>query len=32
MFENLEYSKGEKISLKKHFNEKWLKDKIEANS
>lgn len=31
MSENLEYSKGEKISLKKHFNEKWLQDRIEED-
>lgn len=31
MSENLHYTKGEKISLKKHFNEKWLQDKIEED-
>jgi len=28
---NLQYIKGEIISLKKHFNEKWLQDKIEED-
>ena len=27
----LQYTKGEKISLKKHFNEKWLQDRIEED-
>ncbi len=31
MNDNLQYSKGEKISLKKHFNEKWLQDRIEED-
>lgn len=31
MNENLEYIKGEIISLKKYFNEKWLQDKIEED-
>lgn len=28
---SLKYIKGEKISLKKHFNEKWLQDRIEED-
>lgn len=32
MSNNLQYTKGEKISLKKHFNEKWLQDRIEEDS
>ncbi len=31
MSDNLQYTKGEKISLKKHFNEKWLQDRIEED-
>lgn len=31
MSDNLQYSKSEKISLKKHFNEKWLQDRIEED-
>lgn len=31
MSENLRYTKGEKISLKTHFNEKWLQDRIEED-
>lgn len=31
MSENLRYAKGEKISLKTHFNEKWLQDRIEED-
>jgi hypothetical protein len=32
MSENLKYIKAEKISLKKHFNEKWLQDRIEEDT
>src|SRR5437868_3714693 len=31
MSDSLQYSKSEKISLKKHFNEKWLQDRIEED-
>jgi hypothetical protein len=31
MSDILQYTKGEKISLKKHFNEKWLQDRIEED-
>ncbi len=31
MADTLHYSKSEKISLKKHFNEKWLQDRIEED-
>ncbi|HEX9961566.1 MAG TPA: hypothetical protein VGB00_11570 [Pyrinomonadaceae bacterium] len=31
MSDTLQYTKGEKISLKKHFNEKWLQDRIEED-
>ncbi|MCL2681929.1 MAG: hypothetical protein FWE63_00420 [Bacteroidales bacterium] len=31
MGDNLQYAKGEKISLKKHFSEKWLQDRIEED-
>ena len=31
MSETLYYSKSEKISLKKHFSEKWLQDRIEED-
>ncbi|MCY7349909.1 MAG: hypothetical protein LH606_04475 [Cytophagaceae bacterium] len=31
MNDNLQYSKSEKISLKKYFNEKWLQDRIEED-
>lgn len=31
MSEVLKYSKAEKISLKKHFSEKWLQDRIEED-
>src|SRR6266700_4989501 len=31
MSDNLQYSKSEKISLKRHFNEKWLQDRIEED-
>ena len=31
MSDTLQYSKSEKISLKKHFNEKWLQDRIEED-
>jgi hypothetical protein len=31
MNDNLLYAKGEKISLKRHFNEKWLQDRIEED-
>lgn len=31
MSELLQYSKSEKISLKAHFNEKWLQDRIEED-
>lgn len=31
MSDSLLYSKSEKISLKKHFNEKWLQDRIEED-
>lgn len=31
MSDNLQYTKGENISLKKHFNEKWLQDRIEED-
>lgn len=31
MNEVLQYSKSEKISLKKHFNEKWLQDRIDED-
>lgn len=29
---NLKYTKAENISLKKHFNEKWLQDRIEEDT
>lgn len=32
MSNDLHYSKSEKISLKKHFNEKWLQDRIEEDT
>ena len=32
MSNQLKYIKGEKISLKKHFNEKWLQDRIEEDT
>ncbi len=32
MTDNLKYIKGEKISLKKNFNEKWLQDRIVDDS
>lgn len=32
MSDSLQYSKSEKISLKKHFNEKWLQDRIEEDT
>lgn len=31
MSDNLQFIKGDKISLKKHFNEKWLQDRIEED-
>jgi ADP-dependent phosphofructokinase/glucokinase len=31
MSDSLQYMKGEKISLKNHFNEKWLQDRIEED-
>jgi hypothetical protein len=31
MSNNLQYTKGEKISLKKHFSERWLQDRIEED-
>ena len=31
MSEHLQYAKGEKISLKNHFNEKWLQDRIQED-
>lgn len=32
MAEALKYVKGEKISIKKHFNERWLQDKIQEDT
>jgi len=32
MSQNLKYIKGEKISIKKHFNERWLQDRIEEDT
>ena len=32
MSPQLQYTKGEKISLKKYFNEKWLQDRIEEDA
>ena len=31
MSDSLQYSRAEKISLRKHFNEKWLQDRIEED-
>jgi hypothetical protein len=31
MTDNLQYLRSEKISLKQHFNEKWLQDRIEED-
>lgn len=32
MSEKLKYIKAEKISIRQHFNEKWLQDRIEKDT